>query len=320
MSEISKLLAEVESLKTAVAALTQSSQPDGEKSGGQPDATPEASSIKKAQPKQGLEFGSLQTGSLQTGSSQTGSSQSPDERSLVAEPDASELAERQIAANYSEDLSGTNGPLNQFRAVREIAETTTQAGFDELTISSADGSSVFGDWPFMTLKAGGRKGEVSADPQNFEGPPLPFAISGGGPEVQINSGSIWIISKDHFIEGETITANEGDSIYVNFELEPYAINIAAEGDSLSYIIRGFLPTPVSEPAFSTESQTQFAEIHPDTGIVIKNGKFSIQLGVVGNPVQNRYGPLTVAQCPEAGSIIVQSPAYAFYDPSNPQTG
>ena len=166
MSEISKLLAEVESLKNAVAALTQSSQPDGEKSGGQPDATPEASSIKKAQPKQGLELGSLQTGTLQTGSLQTGSLQRPDERSLVAEPDASELAERQIAANYSEDLSGTNGPLNQFRAVREIAETTAQAGFDELTISSADGASVFGDWPFMTLKAG-RKGEVPADPENI---------------------------------------------------------------------------------------------------------------------------------------------------------
>ncbi len=320
MSEISQLRAEVQSLKTTVAALTQSSQPGGEKSGGQPDATPEASSIKKAQPKPGLQADSLQTGSLQTGSLQTGSLQRPDERSLVAEPDASELAERQIAANYSEDLSGTNGPLNQFRAVREIAETTTKAGFDDLTISSADESSIFGDWPFMTLKAGGRKGETSADPQNFQAPPLPFAISGGGPQIQINGGSIWIAAKDHFIEGKSIAASGGDSVYINFELEPYSINIAAEGDSLSYIIRGFLPTPVSEPEFSTESQTQFAEIHPNTGIVIKNGKFSIQLGVVGNPVQNRYGPLTVAQCPEAGSIIVQSPAYAFYDPSNPQTG
>lgn len=75
--------------------------------------------IPEAQPKQGLETGSLEG--------------------------ASGLDPReQIARNYEEDLSGANGPTARFDTLRELITTEIGAALNEMRFSSGDGTQIFG--------------------------------------------------------------------------------------------------------------------------------------------------------------------------------
>lgn len=306
--QIAKLQEEVRAVKAQLAALAS---PDSAATAAPDDADPEAnqSAIKQADPPEGLKTGSVQGASgLKTGGLQTKALRESQE------------AEQAVAEQFEPDLAGRNGALQRFRAVREIAETVNRESNDALVVSSADGASLSGTWPFLSLKAGVGGGRSLADPANFEAPPLPFAMSGGGSgSVTINSGTVWIGSQDFHLERATIGAGTGSPVYINFELEPEGTNYGTQ-DNPAYQITHFAETPVQEPHFSRTKIQQFAEINAATGTVVRNGKFSVQLGIVGNPVQNRYGPLTIVICIGTGMITVVGPAYAFYDPSNPNTG
>jgi hypothetical protein len=306
--QIAKLQEEVQALKGQLGALAT---PDNVATTGPDVADPEASqsAIKQADPPQGLKTGSVQGASgLKTGGLETKALRESQE------------AEQAVAEQFEPDLAGRNGALQRFRAVREIAETVNQESNNSLVVSSADGAALSGTWPFLSLKAGVGGGRSLADPTNFEAPPLPFAMSGGGSgTVTINSGTVWIGSQDFYLERNTIGAGSESPVYINFELLPAATNVGT-ADSPAYEINGFKSTPIQKPHFSSTKIQQFAEINTLTGAVVKTGKFSVQLGVVGNPIQNRYGPLTVVECGGSGMITVVGPAYAFYDPSNPNTG
>ena len=102
------------------------------------------SNIQKAQPKEGLETGSLEgaKGGLQTGSLegakgglQTGSLEG-------AEGGLS--AKQQVVQEYEPALSGSKGPEARFDAIQELISTRVREANNSLTFSSPSGTQIFG--------------------------------------------------------------------------------------------------------------------------------------------------------------------------------
>ena len=278
------------------------------------------SKIRKAQPKQGLETNSLEgaRGGLETNSlegARGGLGPAKPVGAAATDPaKANEEAELQVANAFAPDLSGSNGALAQFRAVREIASTVSKGHFRSMVVSSANGAAFSGSFPFFSLNGGssGRRGPAFRP--EFALPPLQFKLNSFRSRVKINAGTIYILGQDHYMEEAELSAGDGDDIFINFQLVPDGRNYGSVG-SPDYMVSGF-ESIVGSPEFKTNADTQLAEVDPATGTVVRNGKFSIHLGRIGATSQQRYGPLSVTSCGESPFLSVNGPVYVFYDPSN----
>lgn len=315
--KIAALQAEIATINAQLASLavvTMANAAGGAKAGADSgEVVPEEaeSRIKQAQPKQGLTTGGLETGGLEGAKGLH-----PEKRSLTGEE-----AEKRVAEQYSADLSGAEGALKQFRAVREIADSTALEHLHSMVFSTADGDSVGGEFPFFTMRSKHMLWRAgSAEESDFSAPTLPFEFSpSGSTNISIAAGTVWLLNEDYWLEANgSFTASEDDHIYITFELVPTATNLGTDLDP-NYIVGGYGSVAV-EPAFSKTKTSVTAVVDNATGGVTTNGQFSVQLGVVGASIQNRYGPLMVATCDASSLISVAGPTFAFYDPTNPVTG
>ena len=90
------------------------------------------SNIQKAQPKEGLETGSLEgaKGGLQTGS--------------LEGAEGGLSAKQQVVQEYEPALSGSKGPEARFDAIQELISTRVREANNSLTFSSPSGTQIFG--------------------------------------------------------------------------------------------------------------------------------------------------------------------------------
>jgi len=92
----------------------------------------EESNIRKAQPKEGLQTGSLEgsEGGLQTGS--------------LEGAEGGLSAKQQVAQQYEPALSGSKGPDARFDAIQELIDIRVREANNSLTFSSPSGTQIFG--------------------------------------------------------------------------------------------------------------------------------------------------------------------------------